>query len=433
VKNKNIPAINRIVIGDVGSGKTIVAFIIASLFLHGSDDSSQVAMLAPTEILAFQHYHKLLEFCNDTLPDKNSFDTIFLTSKNIFVNGNRVTKTQLDNLFKEGCEAFDVEKKRIKLNTKKIFWIGTHALLHSKSLSAGLVMVDEQHRFGVGQRQKLSGSKSGSAHFISFTATPIPRTLALTMYRNLKPQFLKTLPGRNVIKTNIELFEKFESNVIRLISDELNKGRKVYIVCAKIDEDEVDDEDKEGLWSIQKVKKIMDNYFAGQVISTYGKMSDKSKILQQFKESDDKNILIATTVIEVGVDVPMASMVVVCNAERFGLAALHQIRGRVGRNSFDDNYCIFVTHKRYSFSKRLKYLTQYSDGFTLAQKDLELRGAGDMLGKVQSGLGDEIDGVISLGSDIYNSVQDAVDSVDIELLPRLAKYLDTKLKKVWEE
>ena len=166
------------------------------------------------------------------------------------------------------------------------------------------------------------------------------------------------------------------------------------------------------------------------------KMADKKDVLTEFKHSSTKGILVATTVIEVGVDVPQASLVVILNAERFGLAALHQIRGRVGRNDFTDNECCLVTYTKYKRSRRLHYVCQTQDGFVLAEKDLELRGAGELLGKVQSGFGDEIDKIIGLNPALYRRLSQEVDKIDftnLDTLPRLKKYLQTKAGQVWKE
>jgi ATP-dependent DNA helicase RecG len=165
-------------------------------------------------------------------------------------------------------------------------------------------------------------------------------------------------------------------------------------------------------------------------------MSEKKDILGDFKQSETQNILVATTVIEVGVDVPQASLAIILNAERFGLSALHQIRGRVGRNDFPDNQCVLVTYPKYGRARRLKYLTQTQDGFALAEKDLEIRGAGDVLGKLQSGFGDEIDKLIGLNPELYSEIDGLVKQIDLENLenlPRLEKYLQTKVREVWKE
>ncbi len=465
MKIKNLkPSINRIVIGDVGSGKTIVAFLIALCYLQGLD-FGEVSLLAPTEVLAYQHYLKLWEMVEmesskssqrevaaeltegvftaqngDTGVAStvliNKYQTffqnlviVFLSGKNIEINGVKFTLAK-----------FKVEIKKLQESNKHFFWVGTHALLFSEYINPDLVLVDEQHRFGVRQRAKLTEKQFElQPHFVSFTATPIPRTLALTMYQSLKPHFLEKLANRNPISTRITTFDKLESEIIAKIQAELDLNRKVYIICPAVEETE-DTEEKKALYSVTKATKVLQKYFGDQVFSVHGKMKEKKDILTEFKESKDKNILVATTVVEVGVDVRDASLVVILNAERFGLSALHQIRGRVGRNDFEQNYCILVTEKEFSFSKRLRYLCEYQDGFKLAEMDLELRGAGDMIGQTQSGFGDEVGEMLGLDPKTYAQIADLVSSQNVnaknelkQRLPRLYNYLEREKNRVWEE
>ena len=503
MKMKNLkPSINRIVIGDVGSGKTIVSFLIALSYLQGLD-FGEVALLAPTEVLAYQHYLKLWEMVGieggkspylgggnevdggrissqnaDTVvtstdptpkntviqsvaknpqqskalseikitpsgeachpsrgeslnyqPFFQNLVVVFLSGKNIEINGVKFTPAK-----------FKVEIKKLQEANKHFFWVGTHALLFSEYITPDLVLVDEQHRFGVRQRAKLTEKQFDlQPHFVSFTATPIPRTLALTMYQSLKPHFLAKLANRNPILTRIATFDKLETEIVAKIQAELDLDRKVYVICPAVEETE-DTEEKKALYSVTKATKVLQKYFGDQVFSVHGKMKEKKDILTEFKESKDKNILVATTVVEVGVDVRDASIVVILNAERFGLSALHQIRGRVGRNDFEQNYCILVTEKEFSFSKRLRYLCEYQDGFKLAEMDLELRGAGDMIGQTQSGFGDEVGEMLGLDPKTYAQIADLVSfqnvNSKIELkqkLPRLFNYLEREKNRVWEE
>ncbi len=419
---ETVDCVNRIVIGDVGSGKTIVALLTALTYLKGLPISGQVCLLAPTEVLAYQHYmslQKLLADCSNVNFDW--LDIVFLASKNILVNKQKVTKKRLEKYLQE--------------NSKKIFWIGTHALLHNSQISPDLVMVDEQHRFGVEQRKKLSQNTVITVpHFISFTATPIPRTLALTLYDTLKPIFLERLKGRTEILTSINYFTDFQTQTVSKIKNHLKRGRKIYVICAKVQNDE--DDEEEELWSVSKAARFLEKFFTGQIMLVHGKMLEKKDILNEFKESKEKNILVATTVIEVGVDVGLASLVVVLNAERFGLSALHQIRGRVGRNNFNDNECILVTYPKYGKSRRLRYLCESQDGFEIAEKDLEIRGAGDIFGKVQSGFGDEIDKIIGLNPKLYQTISQEVKKLDFDNLnnlPRLKKYLEKRAAEIWKE
>jgi ATP-dependent DNA helicase RecG len=462
------PSINRIVIGDVGSGKTIVAFLVALCYLQGLH-FGEISLLAPTEVLAYQHYIKLWEMVclekqnvdigldsknGDTViastnsrskngRNKNSginsaarykdfFENlvvVFLSGKNVEINGVKFTPAK-----------FKVEIKKLQENNKHFFWVGTHALLFSEHISPDLVLVDEQHRFGVRQRAKLTEKQYDiQPHFVSFTATPIPRTLALTMYQSLKPHFLEKLANRNPILTRITTFDKLETEIVKNIQKELDLGRKVYVICPAVEETE-DTEEKKALYSVTKATKVLQKYFGDQVFSVHGKMKEKKDILIEFKESKNKNILVATTVVEVGVDVRDASLVVILNAERFGLSALHQIRGRVGRNDFEQNYCILVTEKEFSFSKRLRYLCQYQDGFKLAEMDLELRGSGDMIGQSQSGFGDEVGEMLGLDPLTYSKIADLVTAQQVnetknlkQKLPRLYNYLEREKNRVWEE
>ena len=457
--NNYTKSINRIVIGDVGSGKTIVAFVLALTYLHGLD-SGQVAIVAPTEVLAFQHYTKLLELVNsqsDNLQHDN-IHCVYLAGKASFVDGEQLTPSKFNK---------KLELIMSKPETKaKIIWIGTHALLFNDNIDADLVMIDEQHRFGVRQRAKLTQRMENiidpkmisdqtqdpeniienkaiyQPHFLSFTATPIPRTLALTVYNSLKPHFLATLSSRNPITTNVLSFDKLENQVLDKIKTVLSQGRKVYIICPAVEDSKTEISqdnavDKKPLWSVERAFNLFNAHFPEMVLRVHGKLADKKDILSQFKTSDSKNILVATTVIEVGVDVSEATMVVILNAERFGLSALHQIRGRVGRNTYADNFCYLITEKEFLYSKRLKYICQIQDGFQLAQKDLELRGSGDMIGSTQSGFVDEIDSLIGLNPDLYEKIGSVVNSLDFENLgtnlPRLSAYLNYQKNQVWEE
>jgi ATP-dependent DNA helicase RecG len=413
--------LNSIVIGDVGSGKTIVAFMVALGYLHGLE-SGEVALLAPTEVLANQHYQSLQNLLKN-LADPDSPTTIYSSSKSYEINGQKFTKTKLEKALIE-----------LKNSHKKFFWVGTHSLLFKDTLNADLVLIDEQHRFGVQQRQKLTGDSQGEyAHFVSFTATPIPRTLALTFFDSLTPHFLDTLKSRTPIKTSHANQEDFDASVLPKIGAELRKNQKVYVICAKVLDSEDEAENPDEVWSLKKTTEILEHHFPGKVLSVHGKESAKQAILQEFKDNPQKQILVATTVIEVGVDVPSATLAVILNAERFGLSALHQIRGRVGRNTLENNYCILVTPKKYSFIKRLQYIQNSNDGFELAQKDLELRGGGDMIGKVQSGFDDDLEDLMTLDNEHYNELQKIIKNLDINSLPRLQNYVLKESQKVWDE
>ena len=418
-----VPARNRIVIGDVGSGKTIVGFFVALGFLHGLDITQgfgQVAIVAPTEILASQHYHNLIKLLNKLSND--SVVCILVTAKSYFIDGEKYTKSKFENHLKQ-------------LTDKHIMWLGTHALFHRDDVQPELVMIDEQHRFGVRQRKELTTRLEGDnlkAHFISFSATPIPRTIALALYHDLQPLFLDRIKQRSKIDTRITMFDHLEFEVIPVIREALSKRRKIYIVCPRIQDD--DDSD---LWSINQTAQYFKKYFGDTIKTLHGKAKNKDSVLQEFKDSDEHNILVATSVIEVGVDISEATVMVILNAERFGLAALHQIRGRIGRNSYQDNYCILVTNQQGMFSKRLNYILDSQDGFWLAQKDLELRGSGDLTGNIQSGYTKDIELFMNIDQSDLNTIASEVDALDLSnidtQLPRLKSYLEAQKKDIWAE
>lgn len=416
--------INRIIIGDVGSGKTITAFLIGLSYLEGLV-KGQVALMAPTEVLAFQHYQSLLNLkkSSQNIFEKFNFEftTIYLSGKTYQINGQKYTKKQLEKYWQNN-------------HPKKIVWIGTHALLFNEEVLADLIMIDEQHRFGVEQRkllaEKMAQKSQSTPHFLSFTATPIPRTLALALYGELKPHFLEILKERTKIQTTIQNIENLDNFALPKIQEHLKQDRKVFVICPRIEESE--DENDE-MFSVSKVFKLMEGCFPNKVVMVHGKVSDKKDILSQFKEDKQKQILVSTTVIEVGVDIKEASLMIIFNAERFGLSALHQIRGRVGRNSYQDNECILLTYKKYSQSQRLSHLVNLHDGFELAQKDLEIRGAGDFLGRLQSGFDKEIDEIMGLDPDLYKGIDDLVSQVDFEELPRLKKFVEKAKNQTWGE
>ena len=411
------PTVNRIVIGDVGSGKTIVAFLVALVFQRHLEQT-QIAMVAPTEVLAYQHYLGFLEYLQ-SVPDslKQYFPTtIYLAAGKYLINGEKFTKKK-----------FQAELEQIPGN---IFWIGTHAVFHEEAVTPELIFVDEQHRFGVKQRQHLTLNKR-NPHFVSLSATPIPRTLALTFYESLKPHFLETLASRNPIETTQETFENFDVRVVPSIRREVEASRKVYVICPSIEDAENSD-----LWSVAKASRYLRKIFGDKVLTVSGKDKSKKATLAKFKQDPAKQILVATTVVEVGVDVSEATLVVILNSERFGLAALHQIRGRVGRNDYERNYCILVTYEKFRYVKRLQYLQELHSGFDLAEKDLELRGAGDILGRLQSGFGSDLDDILGLDRTTYDRIAGLttqLDYRDLSALPRLQAYLEKQVRSVHQE
>ncbi|WP_431107270.1 ATP-dependent DNA helicase RecG [Winogradskyella poriferorum] len=351
---------NRLLQGDVGSGKTIVGFMS---MLMGLDNGFQCCLMAPTEILSVQHYNELLEWCN-----KLNISISLLTGS---------TKTSDRRIIHENLE-----------NGTLQILIGTHALLEDKVKfkNLGLAIIDEQHRFGVKQRSKLWHKNELPPNVLVMTATPIPRTLAMSVYGDLDISIIDELPaGRKPIKT-VHRYDNNRLKVFRFMKDEIAKGRQIYVVYPLIQESEkMDYKDlMDGYESISREFPTPDY----QISIVHGKMKaeDKDYEMQRFAEGKT-NIMVATTVIEVGVNVPNASVMVIESAERFGLSQLHQLRGRVGRGA-EQSYCILMTgHKLSNDSKtRLETMVRSSDGFEIAEVDLKLRGPGDIMGTQQSGV-----------------------------------------------
>ncbi len=344
---------NRMLQGDVGSGKTIVS-VIATYINHLSKHQS--ALMAPTEVLAYQHFENIKELLSGT-------------SMRVDLLVGSMKKKEKDEV---------VEKLK---NGKIDLIIGTHALLSDnvefKDLT--LVITDEQHRFGVNQRANLK-NKGRLPDTLYMSATPIPRTFALTIYGDMDITNIKTKPkGRKEINTIVKS-EKELLSVYEIMKNEIDAGHQVYIVSPLIE----DSEAALDLTTVNEIKKNIEAYFKGKVKSAimHGKLSknDKDKIMEDFKNGKT-NILISTTVIEVGIDVKNATLMVIFDAERFGLATLHQLRGRVGRNEFDST-CILIGDEN---NERLKVLCESNDGFYITEKDYEMRGEGDLFGVKQSG------------------------------------------------
>ena len=351
---------NRLLQGDVGSGKTIVAFMSMLLAL---DNGFQACLMAPTEILANQHFTGLSELA------KPLNINIKILTGSVKIKDRRIIHEELEN------------------GTLDIL-IGTHALLEDKVKfkNLGLAVIDEQHRFGVEQRSKLWKKNEIPPHVLVMTATPIPRTLAMSLYGDLDISVIDELPpGRKPIRTE----HRFDSNrlrVLKFIRDEIALGRQIYIVFPLIQESEKMD-----------YKDLMDGYesisiefplpqYAVSILHGKMKPEDKATEMERFVQGKT-NIMVATTVIEVGVNVPNASVMIIESAERFGLSQLHQLRGRVGRGA-DQSYCILMTSfKLSSDSKtRMETMVATNDGFEIAEVDLRLRGPGDLMGKQQSGV-----------------------------------------------
>ena len=379
---------NRLLQGDVGSGKTIVALMC---MLLAKDNGFQSCLMAPTEILANQHFIGLSELA---IPLKIKIKILTGSSK---ISERKIIHEALEN------------------GTLDIL-IGTHALLEDKVKfkNLGLAVIDEQHRFGVEQRSKLWKKNEIPPHVLVMTATPIPRTLAMSLYGDLDISVIDELPpGRKPIQT-VHRFDSNRLKVLKFIKDEIAIGRQIYIVYPLIQESETMD-----------YKDLMDGYEGicrefplpqYSVSMLHGKMkpAEKESEMQRFVKGKT-NIMVATTVIEVGVNVPNASVMIIESAERFGLSQLHQLRGRVGRGA-DQSYCILMTsHKLSNDTKtRIETMCRTNDGFEIAEVDLKLRGPGDLMGKQQSG-------VLNL------KIADLVRDKDIL---QLARYEAIKLLKI---
>ena len=351
---------NRLLQGDVGSGKTMVAILTILLAI---DNGFQACLMAPTEILATQHFNTI-----SNLLSKLGIEVALLTG-----SVKKKDRVQIHE---------DLENGKLGL------LIGTHALLEDKVKfnNLGLAVIDEQHRFGVAQRAKLWKKNHRPPHILVMTATPIPRTLAMTFYGDLDVSVIDELPpGRKPVKT-VHRFDSSRLRVFQFIEDEIKQGRQVYIVYPLIEESEkMDYKDlMDGYESIVRRFPLPDY----SVSIVHGKMKPQNKDyeMQQFVVGKTQ-IMVATTVIEVGVDVPNASLMVIESAERFGLSQLHQLRGRVGRGA-DQSYCILMSSYKLSEDgkTRLETMVRTNDGFEIAEQDLRLRGPGDIMGTQQSGV-----------------------------------------------
>ena len=349
---KSNKKMNRLLLGDVGSGKTIVATIgIYANFLSGYQSS----LMAPTELLAYQHYYSI-----NSILDKFGVTVELITGS--------MTKKEKEKIY-----------ERVKNNEIDLL-IGTHSLLNDNLIfnNLGLVITDEQHRFGVNQRFTLQ-DKSTSPDILYLSATPIPRTYAMTIYGDLDISYIKTKPfGRKEIITILKKENEIK-DVLHAMLEQIKLGHQIYVVCPSIDQNEEND-----LTSVNLLKDKLNIAFKNMINIEiiHGKMkpNEKDAIMNEFKNNQIK-ILISTTVIEVGIDVKNATMMVIFNAERFGLATLHQLRGRVGRNELQ-SYCYLISDKD---NERLKVMEESNDGFYISQKDFELRGHGDLFGIKQSG------------------------------------------------
>ena len=380
---------NRLVQGDVGSGKTILAFL--SLLLTVTN-GYQGALMAPTEILATQHFEQI---CEMTQKYQLPFKPVLLTGS--------IGTAAKQELYRE-----------IESGEANVI-IGTHALIQEKVIyqKLGLVITDEQHRFGVRQRETLSG-KGGRAHVLVMSATPIPRTLAIILFGDLHLSVVDELPADRLPIKNCVVGISYRKKAYEFITSQVQKGRQVYVICPMV---EAGEEGTEGLENVvdygEKLKNTLPPEIHVEILHGKMKPADKKRIMDAFA-SGDIHVLVSTTVIEVGINVPNATVMMVENAERFGLAQLHQLRGRIGRGK-EQSYCIFVSGSDNEASmKRLKILNLSNDGFFIAEEDLKLRGPGDLFGIRQSGV------MEFRIADIYQ---------DAELLKKVSMSVDEMLEK----
>ena len=389
---------NRLLQGDVGSGKTIVATLIASIVIG---NNSQVAVLAPTELLAEQHYRSFKKYCD------------LVNIKSGLLTGS-LSISQKNNLLDE-----------LKSGELQII-IGTHALIQDQVVfeDLGLVIIDEQHRFGVEQRKKII-DKGYNPEILAMTATPIPRTLAFTYHGDIDVSVIDELPkNRKKIETKVVQQDKL-NDVYDFIKKILIKGQQCFIVYPLIDDSEHTDL-KAAKTGYEKIKNIFSKYNVGYLDGKM-KIDERNKIMDMFSKNKI-NILVSTTVIEVGIDVPNSTLMIIDNAERFGLSQLHQLRGRVGRGS-QKSFCILIARKFTPDSnKRLKIMEYTNDGFIISDEDLKIRGPGDYFGKKQHGyMKLKIGNIIKDGS-IIRIARNAAFSL-IEKDPKLNKKENILIKK----
>lgn len=388
---------NRLLQGDVGSGKTVVA---AAACYFAAKNGVQSALMAPTEILASQHFRTLSDFL-EPFGVKVCLLTGSLTAKK---------KAML--------------REQIALGEINVI-VGTHAIIQKdvEYISLGLVITDEQHRFGVAQRAALA-EKGDSPHKLVMSATPIPRTLALIIYGDLDISAITELPkGRKPIKT-YAVTGKLRSRAFGFVRERLEEGRQAYVVCPMIEESESE---------LFAVKTYAENAANGDlkgfsIALLHGKMkaAEKEKVMEKFR-SDEIQVLICTTVVEVGVDVPNAAVMVIENAERFGLSQLHQLRGRVGRGSFESSCILITDNTSEECVKRMKIMSSNADGFRISEEDLKMRGPGDFFGNAQHGLPPLKIADIACNMEIMNHAQSCAKEL-LEDDPLLEKPQNRALK-----
>lgn len=394
-------AMSRLVQGDVGSGKTIVA--VAAL-MNAAFEGYQGAMMAPTEVLARQHYESITKL----------FAQYDIGLKVELLTGSMTAK--------EKRKAYD----RIECGYADII-IGTHALIQDKVNyhSLALVVTDEQHRFGVKQREAFA-KKGGMPHILVMSATPIPRTLAIILYGDLDISVIDELPANRLPIKNCVVDTGYRKTAYEFMKKQIGEGRQCYVICPMVEESEHLEVE-----NVMDYAQILQEEFGGRIRVSYlhGKMkqAEKDAIMEQFG-ANEIQVLVSTTVIEVGIDVPNATVMMVENAERFGLAQLHQLRGRVGRGRYQ-SYCILMSSSKAKETKeRLEILNKSNDGFKIASEDLRLRGPGDLFGIRQSGLMDFKLGDVYQDASVLQMANEAADMLlnsENERLKKIPEYEGT--------
>ena len=351
----------RLVQGDVGSGKTIIAFLA---MIMAAENGYQSAVMVPTEVLARQHYEALTKLLEE--------NHLLEAYRPILLTGSNTVR-----------EKREIYAKIASGEVRMI--VGTHALIQEKVEyeSLSLVITDEQHRFGVRQREMFS-TKGNKPNVLVMSATPIPRTLGIILYGDLDISVIDELPARRLPIKNCVVDTSYRPKAYRFIENQVREGRQVYVICPMVEESE-GMEGENVLDYAETLRRILPSDITVEILHGQMKPKEKNQVMEEFS-SGKIQVLVSTTVVEVGVNVPNATVMMVENAERFGLAQLHQLRGRVGRGEFQ-SYCIFVHGKdQAEKSKRLQILNQSNDGFYIAQEDLKLRGPGDLFGVKQSGV-----------------------------------------------
>lgn len=392
---------SRLVQGDVGSGKTIIAFL--AMILAG-ENGYQSALMVPTEVLARQHYESFV-----SLKEEQG-----LSTRAVLLTGSSTAKEKRE-IYEE-----------IRSGSADVI-IGTHALIQEKVEynNLGLVITDEQHRFGVKQREALT-TRGNPPNVLVMSATPIPRTLAIILYGDLDISVIDELPAKRLPIKNCVVDTSYRPKAYSFIEKQVREGRQAYIICPMVEE-------SEGLEAenvtdyIEKVRSSLSQDIRVEYLHGKMKAKDKNRIMEEFAAGDIQ-ILVSTTVVEVGVNVPNATVMMVENAERFGLAQLHQLRGRVGRGEYQ-SYCIFIQgNKEETTSRRLEILNKSNDGFYIASEDLKLRGPGDLFGIRQSGLMEFRIGDIFNDADILKDASSAAGGI-LALDPDLSLAQHRELKK----